>query len=113
MNEQIKELKPPEHEKPVAGVRCKIIKNCKSCQHSVGRISCALANRNFDSLERYAVPPDWCPLPFYTPPQAREPLTPAEINQIEARWDACMHGSKIAFVVRETEAAHGITGEKK
>ena len=72
MNEQIKELKPPEHEKPVAGVRCKIIKNCKSCQHSVGRISCALANKNFDSLERSAMPPDWCPLPFYTSPQARE-----------------------------------------
>ena len=55
---------------------------------------------------------------LYTRPQAREPLTPAEINQIEARWDAYMHGSKIAFVVRQTEAAHGIhalteRGEKK
>lgn len=38
----------------------------------------------------------------------RKPLTGEEINQIEARWDASMHGSKIAFVVRETEAAHGI-----
>lgn len=30
---------------------------------------------------------------------------------IELRWDASMHGSKIVFVVRETEAAHGI-GDK-
>jgi hypothetical protein len=42
--------------------------------------------------------------------QQRKPLTPAEINCIESRWDASMHGSKIAFVVRETEAAHGIKG---
>jgi hypothetical protein len=43
-----------------------------------------------------------------TTPQQRKPLTPTEINCIESRWDASMHGSKIAFVVRETEAAHGI-----
>jgi hypothetical protein len=45
-----------------------------------------------------------------TPPAAaqRKPLTGEEMSQIEARWDASMHGSKIAFVVRETEAAHGI-----
>ena len=49
--------------------------------------------------------------PLYTTPPQRKPLTPQEINQIEARWDASMHGSKIAFVVRETEAAHGIKGE--
>jgi hypothetical protein len=44
-----------------------------------------------------------------TPPAQRKPLTGEEMSQIEARWDASMHGSKIAFVVRETEAAHGIT----
>lgn len=38
----------------------------------------------------------------------RKPLTGEEMNQIEARWEASIHGSKIAFVVRETEAAHGI-----
>ena len=43
-----------------------------------------------------------------SPPAQRKPLTGEEINQIEARWDASTHGSKIAFVVRETEAAHGI-----
>ena len=43
-----------------------------------------------------------------TTPPARKPLTGEEMNQIEARWEASMHGSKIAFVVRETEAAHGI-----
>ena len=53
------------------------------------------------------------PQPLYTTPPAapaaqRKPLTGEEMNQIEARWDASMHGSKIAFVVRETEAAHGI-----
>ena len=37
-----------------------------------------------------------------------EPLTPSEIDQIEARWDARLHGSKIAFAARETERAHGI-----
>ena len=45
---------------------------------------------------------------YYTPPAQRKPLTGEEMNQIEARWDASMHGSKIAFVVRETEAAHDI-----
>jgi hypothetical protein len=43
-----------------------------------------------------------------TPPAQRKPLTGEEMNQIEARWEASMHGSKIAFVVRETEAAHNI-----
>lgn len=48
-------------------------------------------------------------IPLYPfPPAQRKPLTGEEMNQIEARWDASMHGSKIAFVVRETEAAHGI-----
>ena len=45
---------------------------------------------------------------LYTSPPQRKPLTGEEMNQIEARWDASMHGSKIAFVVRETEAAHDI-----
>ena len=31
------------HQEPVAGARCKIIYNCKSCQHSAGRQSCILA----------------------------------------------------------------------
>ena len=38
----------------------------------------------------------------------REPLTPSEVDQLEARWDACLHGSKIVFAARETERAHGI-----
>jgi len=41
-------------------------------------------------------------------PKKRSPLTPEEVNQIEERWDAGAHGSKIAFVVREVEAAHKI-----
>jgi hypothetical protein len=47
-------------------VRCKIVENCGKCQHSVGRQSCGLAMRDFDSLERAAEPPDWCPLPIYS-----------------------------------------------
>ena len=54
---------------PVAGARCKIIDNCKSCQHSAGRQSCMLANRAFEGRERPPTPPDWCPLPLYAAPQ--------------------------------------------
>jgi hypothetical protein len=55
---------------PLAGQRCKIVESCKSCQHSAGRRRCMLAERDFDSLERKALPPEWCPLPIYTAPPA-------------------------------------------
>ena len=58
----------PAKREPVAGVRCKIVESCKSCQHSFGRKSCALAEREFDSLERQSTPPEWCPLPLYAAP---------------------------------------------
>ncbi len=67
---------------PMAGLRCKIIENCKSCQHSVGRVSCSLGGRNFDSLERSSTPPEWCPLPIYIPPQPaaqQGPLTATDL----------------------------------
>jgi hypothetical protein len=51
---------------PVAGKRCILVESCKSCKHSLGRLSCTLANRDFDSITRTAVPPEWCPLPVYT-----------------------------------------------
>ena len=60
---------PAAHQEPVAGARCKIIYNCKSCQHSAGRQSCMLANRAFEGRERPPTPPDWCPLPLYAAPQ--------------------------------------------
>ena len=93
VDETAKQRHEPE---PVAGVRCKIIENCKSCQHSVGRISCSLANRDFDSLERSAVPPDWCPLPLYTSPPKREwqGLTDEEIDT----WNIVGHESLREFV---------------
>ncbi|WP_153114598.1 hypothetical protein [Rhodocyclus tenuis] len=53
-------------QEPLTGVRCEVVKNCKSCRHSFGRLSCALAGRDFDSLTRATTPPDWCPLPVYT-----------------------------------------------
>ena len=56
-------------QRPVAGARCKIIDNCKSCQHSAGRQSCMLANRAFEGRELPPTPPDWCPLPLYAAPQ--------------------------------------------
>ncbi|MGX5662196.1 hypothetical protein [Diaphorobacter nitroreducens] len=78
----------PEQEAAI-GARCKVIENCKSCQHSVGRQSCALADRKFDSLSRSSAPPEWCPLPLYTAPQ------PAPVAQGDAedaaryRWLRC------------------------
>ena len=67
---------PAAQQAPVAGARCKIIDNCKSCQHSAGRQSCMLANRAFEGRERPPTPPDWCPLPLYAAPR----VTPADID---------------------------------
>ena len=61
-------------QRPVAGARCKIIDNCKSCQHSAGRQSCMLANRAFEGRERPPTPPDWCPLPLCNAPHPTENL---------------------------------------
>ena len=65
---------PATQQAPVAGARCKIIDNCKSCQHSAGRQSCMLANRAFEGRERPPTPPDWCPLPLCNAPQPTENL---------------------------------------
>ena len=46
--------------------RCMLVENCKSCKYSLGRLTCTLAHRDFDSITRSAAPPDWCPLPVYT-----------------------------------------------
>lgn len=76
LRDQITQAAPQQE--AAIGARCKVIENCKSCQHSVGRQSCALADRKFDSLSRSSAPPEWCPLPLYTAPQ------PAPVAQGDA-----------------------------
>ena len=123
---------PTQQQEPVAGLRCKIIENCKSCQHSVGRLSCSLAGRNFGSLERSSVPPEWCPLPLYTYSPASKPLTIPEGYKVvpvdrsyDMRAQAMLHFNTAhkAGADRDDclEAAwqatlatdHGITGSKE
>ena len=130
---------PAAQQAPVAGARCKIIDNCKSCQHSAGRQSCMLANRAFEGRERPPTPPDWCPLPLYTTPQptenlrckstqkrlamlwgyvkqdlARQPLTDEQIVAVADKSRAAEAGDAgyilpISFA-RAIEEACGITG---
>lgn len=74
---------PPVQQAPLAGARCKIIDNCKSCQHSAGRQSCMLADKKFEGREHPPTPPDWCPLPLYTAPQpARQLLTDEQMYSL-------------------------------
>ncbi len=40
---------------------------------------------------------------------AREPLTVQEVEQILAQWSYELHGDRARYLVRMTEAAHGIT----
>lgn len=88
---------------PVAGARCKIIDNCKSCQHSAGRQSCMLANRAFEGRERPPTPPDWCPLPLYAAPQ--QPVQQEPGAWIEHEWSGTglrhLHFEKREPTVRE------------
>lgn len=46
---------------------------------------------------------DWQPLLAQ-----RQPLTIDEIEAILARWNYETHGDRTRYIVRETEAAHGI-----
>lgn len=107
----------PAQQEPVAGLRCKIIETCKSCQHSVGRLSCSLAGRDFDSPERSSTPPEWCPLPIYTPPPASKPLPKGEWPKHPSPYvDDQYIGytkSNLDDYATQVLAAHGITGEQK
>lgn len=94
---------PAAHQEPVAGARCKIIYNCKSCQHSAGRQSCMLANRAFEGRERPPTPPDWCPLPLYAAPQ--QPVQQEPGAWIEHEWSGTglrhLHFEKREPMVRD------------
>ena len=94
---------PAAHQEPVAGARCKIIYNCKSCQHSAGRQSCMLANRAFEGRERPPTPPDWCPLPLYAAPQ--QPVQQEPVAWIEHEWSGTglrhLHFEKREPMVRD------------
>ena len=46
------------------------------------------------------------------PVAAPEPLTVAEIEQMNAQWNYEIHGDRTRYLVRMTEKAHGI-GEKE
>jgi len=50
--------------------------------------------------------------PLYTTPPQRKPLTINEVEQILAQHSYAIHGDRARYIVRMTEAAHGI-GEKK
>jgi len=63
------------------------VKSCKSCLRCVGRISCSLAGRDFDSgWSTEQPPPDWCPLDAVIHPPEQQPLiTPGmSVHQFEA-----------------------------
>lgn len=42
-------------------------------------------------------------------PVVREPLTVQEVEQLLAQWNYELHGDRARYLVRMTEAAHGIT----
>lgn len=81
-------MKQPKISSPRA--RCHIVENCKSCKHSLGRLTCTLANRDFESLNRNSEPPEWCPLPLYTPP--KEDQAPVFDRILLERTLAAMEG---------------------
>lgn len=51
-------------------------------------------------------------LPLYTTPPQRQPLTIDEVEQIRAQHDHEIHGDRVMYIVRMTEKAHGIGGDK-
>jgi hypothetical protein len=56
----------------------------------------------------------WCKIgshttPVYThPAPTQQPLSVSEVEQILAGWSYEIHGDRARYIVRETEAAHGI-----
>jgi hypothetical protein len=51
-------------------------------------------------------------LPLYATPPQRQPLTIDEVEQILAQHDHDIHGDRTRYIVRMTEKAHGIGGDK-
>lgn len=104
----------PAAQQGEAAARCELVTSCKSCRHAMGRQSCALAQRDFDG-GRPAAPPDWCPLPLYTAPPARQAvaLTDEQIATMRQAGylDADDYPDAWAYErgVRDAERAHGIT----
>ena len=50
--------------------------------------------------------------PLYAHPPQRQPLTIDEVEQIRAQHDHEIHGDRVMYIVRMTEKAHGIGGDK-
>ena len=58
---------------------------------------------DYDAYGKYGIP-------LYTAPQpvAREPLSVQEVEQLLAQWSYEVNGDRARYLVRMTEAAHGI-----
>ena len=115
---------PAAHQEPVAGARCKIIYNCKSCQHSAGRQSCILAAQQrpvawkwrykdgelssvaFDTREQCESNSDGVAgeaVPLYAAPQ--QPVQQEPVAWIEHEWSGTglrhLHFEKREPMVRD------------
>ena len=69
-----------------------------SCSYYCTRPACVLSQRNEfrDKLFKQQAEP--------------EPLTVAEIEQMNGQWNYEIHGDRTRYLVRMTEKAHGIKG---
>lgn len=54
----------------------------------------------------------WVVRPAYHRPPARQPLSVQEVESIIAQHNYEIHGGRARYIVRRTEVAHGIGGEK-